>query len=146
MPLSVTGEPVTVTLAVMVSVAGTAPTAVGENTTLIVQVAPAFRVAPQVPPPAEREYRGDEKASVIPVPVAVPVLCSVRVCAALVVPVATLPKVNGPPVTLSTAVAGPAANSTAPASTAVVCLPRIAEEVQGRRLGEVRSQRLTGCS
>jgi hypothetical protein len=56
-PLRATGEPVIVTLPVIVSVALTSPVAVGENTTLIVQVAPAAKVAVQVPPaaPAGRE-------------------------------------------------------------------------------------------
>src|ERR1700756_2169568 len=39
-PLRTTGEPLTVTFAVMVRLPVTAPVAVGENTTLIVQVAP----------------------------------------------------------------------------------------------------------
>ena len=49
-PLSTTGEPVTVTLAVMGNVAFTKPSAFGENTTLMVQVPPAAKVVPQVPP------------------------------------------------------------------------------------------------
>ena len=76
-PLSVTGEPATVALDVIVNVAGTAPAAVGENTTLIVQAPVAVvNVAPQVPPaaPAARAYRGDENASVIPVMLTVPLL------------------------------------------------------------------------
>src|SRR5580692_9743193 len=43
-PDNPTGEPVTVTLAVMVSVPATAPVAVGLNTTLMVQVEPAASV------------------------------------------------------------------------------------------------------
>jgi hypothetical protein len=50
-PVSVTGEPVIATLEVMVRVELTNPVAVGENTTLMVQLAPAASVAPHVPPP-----------------------------------------------------------------------------------------------
>jgi len=52
-----TGEPVTVTLPVIVSVAFTVVPAVGEKTTLMVQVAPKAKVAVHVPPaaPAGRE-------------------------------------------------------------------------------------------
>ena len=49
-------------------------------------------------------------ATPIPVAPAVPVLCSVRVCAGLVVAgllTPTLPKLNGPPVTLKIAVGPP---------------------------------------
>src|ERR1035441_2026392 len=49
-PLSDTGEPATATLAVIGSVAGTEPAAVGLKTTVMVQVVPAAKVAPQVPP------------------------------------------------------------------------------------------------
>ncbi len=53
-PLSDTGEPATeALLPVMVNVPFTRPDVVGENTTLMVQVAPAARVAPQVPPDRE---------------------------------------------------------------------------------------------
>src|SRR5215472_8030251 len=96
LPLRVTGEPLTGTLAVMVKLPVTEPSAVGENTTFIVQFAPAARVAPQLGAPAGNgptallEKRGDEKASAIPVAVAVPVLCRVRFCDALVVPMRTL--------------------------------------------------------
>jgi len=75
--------------------------------------------AVQPPPaaPAGREKTALEKASAIPVPEAVPVLCSVSVSAALVVPSVTVPNANGPPVTLRTAVAAPVPlNSTAPGS------------------------------
>src|SRR6266404_4964610 len=51
-PLSDTGEPLTLTLAVMVTVPVFAPVLVGVNVTLIVQVPPAANVAPQVPPAA----------------------------------------------------------------------------------------------
>ena len=56
-PVSVTGEPVTGTLALMVNVPLTRPVAVGVNTTLMLQAEPAVKVAPQVPPaaPAGRE-------------------------------------------------------------------------------------------
>ena len=98
-PFSVTGEPVTATLAAMVAVPGFAPGgATGEKTTGIVQVAPALRVAPQVPP--DREY-GPVNVTAMPVNVAVPVLFRVSVCEALVVPSTTLPKFSGPPVTLA---------------------------------------------
>src|SRR5258708_25671566 len=49
-PLSPTGEPATATLAVMVTVPVFAPVVVGENAMVIVQVAPAFKAAKQVPP------------------------------------------------------------------------------------------------
>src|SRR5271169_2111423 len=116
-PLSATGEPVTATLAKMVSVPDAAPVAVGVNTTLMVQVAPVARVVVQVPP--DREKTVDEKARVIPVPAAVPVLCSVRVRAALAKPTAWLPKASGPPVTLSVATGATEPNSTAPGSNFV---------------------------
>ena len=99
----------------MVSVPVAAPSAVGVNTTLMVQVAPAAKVVVQVPPP-DREKSVDEKVSVMPVPAAVPVLCSVRVRAAVAKPMPALPKASGPPVTLSTATGGVEPNSTAPGS------------------------------
>lgn len=49
-PDNATGEPLTATLAVMVTVPVFAPVDVGENVMVIVQVAPAFKVAMQVPP------------------------------------------------------------------------------------------------
>ena len=49
-PLSVTGEPLTDTLAVMVAVPVFAPRLDGEKVTLMVQAAPAAKVVPQVPP------------------------------------------------------------------------------------------------
>jgi hypothetical protein len=113
-PLSVTGEPVTVALEVIVSVALINPTAVGENTTVIVQdPAIGVNVVPQVPP--ARENRGDENASAIPVTSTVPVLLRVRVRAALVPPCGTLPKFSGPPVTLAARITL-LPNSTAPIS------------------------------
>jgi hypothetical protein len=86
-PVKLTGEPVTSTLPVMVTVPVAGPAAVGENTTLMVQVAPATKVAPQKPPndPVGRE-NGAVTTTVIPVRFAVPVLWSVRVWAVLVVP------------------------------------------------------------
>ena len=50
-PVSATGEPVTETLAVMVAVPLAGPTAVGAKATLIVQFAPAAKVAPQLGAP-----------------------------------------------------------------------------------------------
>ena len=49
-PVNATGEPVTGTLPVMVTVPVLAPALVGENLTMIVQVEAAAKVAPQVPP------------------------------------------------------------------------------------------------
>ena len=54
-PVSDTGDPVTITLAVMVAVPFADPSTVGENTTLMVQVDAAAKVAPQVPPVVEKE-------------------------------------------------------------------------------------------
>ena len=118
-PVRPTGEPVTPTLAVMVAVPVEAPTAVGEKTTLMVQVAPPpASVAAQVPPAAPAGLEnGAVTTTVIPVKVAVPVLCRVRVCAVLVVPTTSYRMRAGPPVTLAIAVVPPATNSTAPAST-----------------------------
>ena len=84
-PVSVTGEPVTATLPVIVTVPFAAPVAVGENTTLIVQLPPAPSVAVQLPP---ERVNGAVTATVTPVRAAVPVLCSVSVRVELVVPVA----------------------------------------------------------
>src|SRR6202035_125440 len=95
-PVNVTGDPVTATLAVMVNVPFAGPTAVGGNVTVIVQVEGGANVAPQLPP--AREYSVGANTSVMPVRLAVPVLCSVRVREALVVPDPTLPKASGPPV------------------------------------------------
>lgn len=104
-PLRATGEPFTVTFAVIVAVPVAGPAAVGVNTMPIVQVAPAPRVPMQVPPapPAGRE-NGAVTATVIPVAVAVPSFSSVSVCAALVVPTRTLPKFSASGVTTSDAV------------------------------------------
>jgi len=56
-PESPTGEPVTGTLALMVTVAFIAPVVLGWNTTLMVQLAPGNRGLVQLPPaaPAGRE-------------------------------------------------------------------------------------------
>jgi len=56
-PLRAIGEPLMATLPPRVSVAFTNPLAVGKNTTLMVQVAPAARFGPHVPPagPGGRE-------------------------------------------------------------------------------------------
>lgn len=76
-PVNETGEPVTVTLAAMLSVPVNDPAAVGANTTLIVQVDAAFNVPPHVPPavPVGRE-NGAVAVIAIPVRLAVPTLCS----------------------------------------------------------------------
>jgi hypothetical protein len=116
-PLSATGEPATATLARMVSVSLYDCAAVGANVTLMVQVPPAAKVVPQLPPPAVgRANTDDEKLRRMPVAPAVPVLCRVRVLVALVVPTATLPKFSGPPVTLSIATGAWEPISTAPGS------------------------------
>ncbi len=114
-PVKDTGAPVTVTLAVMVAVPVAAPVAVGANATVMVQLVPAARVAPQVPPVLENGAA--PTPIVIPVAPRVPVLLNVRF-SVLVCPVATLPNASGLGETLSTA-AGVATNSTAPASTAL---------------------------
>jgi hypothetical protein len=131
LPVRVTGEPETATLAVMVRLPLVVPVVAGAvNTTLIVQVAAAASVAPQVPPPPPP---GREKLVVnvraMPVAPAVPVLCNVSVCAALVVPDPVL-KVNGPPVTLSTAapVDAVAVPLSATGDPVTVTLPVIASE------------------
>jgi hypothetical protein len=70
-----TGEPVTPTLALMVTEPVAAPTAVGENTTVMVQV-PGASVPVQVPPALAN---GAVTATVIPVKLAA-VIVEVRVC------------------------------------------------------------------
>jgi hypothetical protein len=127
-PLSETGDPVTLTLAVIVSVPAKEPAAVGVNTTLIVQVDAAFNVVPHVPPvvPASLE-NGAVAVIVIPVRLAVPTLCSTSCCGALMLPVPIVPNDNGPPVTFAIAVAAAGTNSTAPASTkpsVLRCVPK----------------------
>jgi hypothetical protein len=117
-PLSETGDPVTVTLAAMVSVPENEPVVVGANTTLIVHVDAAFNVPLHVPPavPAGRE-KGAVAVIAMPVRVAVPTLRRTSCFAVLVVPVPMVPNDSGPPVTFAIAVAAPGTNSTAPAST-----------------------------
>ena len=127
-PLSETGDPVTLTLAVIVSVPVKGPAAVGVKTTLIVQVDAAFKVPPHVPPaaPAGLE-KGAVAVIVMPVRLAVPTLCSTTCCEALVLPAPMVPNDSGPPVTFAIAVAAPATNSTAPASTkpfVLRCVPK----------------------
>ena len=116
-PVRVTGEPVTATLAVIVAEPVAGVVDVGVNVTVMVQVpATGVRVAVQVPPALAN---GAVTTTVMPVKLAVPVLCRVRVCGALVVPTATPVNVKGPPVTLAMATeVPPPTNSTAPESTA----------------------------
>jgi hypothetical protein len=123
-PVSVTAEPVTGTLAVMVTVPPAGPTAVGANATLIVQFAPADKVVPQFGAPAgngvavKTRVNGALTVMLIVVAPAVPELLSVRFWVALVVPVPTLPNARDVGATLSIAVVVPApVNSIAPAST-----------------------------
>jgi hypothetical protein len=118
-PLNATGEPVTVTFAVMVAVPVAAPAAVGENTTLIVQVDAAARSPVQVPPAEPVGLKnGPVKTTGMPVAVVPPVLLSVRVWAALVVPTVWAPNASDVGFTASTAgvVAVWVTNSTAPMS------------------------------
>src|SRR5215469_7918618 len=105
-PLNKTGEPAMGTTPVIVSVPFTRTCAIGLNRTLIVHVAPAARVPPQVPAaaPVGLKNRGEENARLMPVRLAFPVLCSVRVMDALVLNSGTFPNANGPPVTLPIAV------------------------------------------
>src|SRR6516165_6545499 len=126
-PESATGEPLTGTLAVMVTVPAFAPVEVGENVTVIVQDAPAASTAPQVPPARANTAGGGAgevvaTATAMLLASAVPVLCRVSVSAWLVEPVVTLPKASGPPVTFRIAVPPAPTNSTAPASTAPLVL------------------------
>lgn len=109
-PLRATGEPFTVigaavVPAVIVAVPLKVPAVVGANTMLIVQVAPAPRVVPQLlfGPPVGRE-NGAVTATAIPVAVAVPSFSRVSVCAVLVVPTMTVPKFSASGVTTSDAV------------------------------------------
>ena len=78
-PVNATGEPVTGTLAVIAAVPVDAPVAVGENTTLIVQVAPAAKVVPQVPGVVVDREKGAETATATVVAVTVPEFDSVKV-------------------------------------------------------------------
>ena len=122
-PVSVTGEPVTGTLAVMVTLPLDGPAAVGAEATLIVQLAPAGKVVPQLDAPGGNvplvtRVNGPATLTPIPVAPAVPVLLSVRFWVALVVPVPTLPNARDVGATASIAVVVPApVNSIAPAST-----------------------------
>src|SRR4029077_7160841 len=75
-PLRATGEPLTPTLAVIVTLPATGPGAVGENTMLIVQLPAAVNVVPHEPP--ERPNGADTETE-IPVAVAPPLLYSVSV-------------------------------------------------------------------
>jgi hypothetical protein len=120
-PVRVTGEPATVTLPVIVAVPVEVASAVGENTTLIMQMLAGAKVVPQFPPAANggRE-KGAVITTVIPVSVPAPVLCRMRVRATLVEPVPTFPNASGPPVTLAVALGG-AGNSTAPMSNPGPC-------------------------
>jgi hypothetical protein len=127
-PLKETADPVTLTLALIVSVPAKGPAAVGVNTTLIVQVDAAFNVVPHVPPavPAGLE-NGAVAVIVMPLRLAVPTLCTMSCCGALVLPVAIVPNDNGPPVTFAIAVAAAGTNSTAPAFTKPLvfrCVPK----------------------
>jgi hypothetical protein len=118
-PVSCTAEPVTVALLpVMVTVPVAAPAAVGEKRTLMVQVAATVRVPPQDPP---ARTKGAVTTTLMPVKVAVPVLLRVRVCEALLVPVATFPKARDVGVTLTIGAAAGPVYSTAPMSTLRPC-------------------------
>jgi hypothetical protein len=83
-----------------------APDVVGRNTTLIVQLAPNARVAPQVPPgaPFGRENWLALEPPIVKVPPVnpmLPVLVTVNVRAALVVPIAWFPNANEVGVTVA---------------------------------------------
>jgi hypothetical protein len=127
-PESDTGEPVTGTLAAIVTVPAAAPRAVavtGAKTTLIVQLAPAANEKPavvlQVPPadPVGRE-NGAVTVMLTPVSAAPPVLLNVSVCDGLVVPRAQVPNASDVGVTLPAGVGG-ITTSTAPMSTPGPC-------------------------
>jgi hypothetical protein len=84
----------------IVSVRGNDPVVVGANNTFTVQEAPAAKFAPQLPPavPAGREYgcgAAPPKAYVKLDSGELPVLVTVSVIGALVVPVAQLPNASG---------------------------------------------------
>ena len=86
-PVRETGEPVTATLPVIVTVPVEATAVVGEKTTLMVQVEPTAKVAAQLPPARPVGLaNGAVTTTEMPVAPAPPVLESVRVCAALVLP------------------------------------------------------------
>src|ERR1700719_1682183 len=105
-PESVTGELTTVALPVIATDPVAAPTAVGENCTLIVQVAPDASVVPQFAPPPPAREKGPVNVGlpVLNVSAVAVVLFSVRVWIALVVPVACAPKVSDVGVTVTAAV------------------------------------------
>ena len=106
-PVRATGEPVTATLPVIVTVPVEATAEVGENTTLMVQVELAGKAGLQVPPAAPVGLEnGAVTTTVMPVAVAPPALDRVRVCAVLVLPVTMLPKARLVGETLRTAKVG----------------------------------------
>ena len=103
-PVSVTGEPMTGTLAEILTLPLNDAAVVGLNTILIVQLEPAASVATQVPPaPPAGRWNGAETVTVIPVAVAPPLFLRVSVRAALVVPTSWRPKARDVGVTLRTA-------------------------------------------
>lgn len=114
-PVRLTGDPETGTLAVIVTEPLYGVAAVGLNTMLIVQLAPAFRLPPQVPGEAVERENGAVTATVIPVACDPPALLSVRVLNALVVFTASLPNAREVGVTARTAACRPW-NSVAPTS------------------------------
>ena len=99
-PPSVTGEPLTGMLDVIVTDPVAAPYTVGANATLMVQVAPAFSVVAQL----LTIVNGPVTATAMAVSVAVPILLSVRVCAAEVEPTRVAPKVSEAGETTPTAI------------------------------------------
>ena len=113
-PLRPTGEPVTGTLAAMVTVPAAGP-AVGENVTVIVQFCSkaVVRQGASAGASSACERRRDSDRNAGQKCVARVVQCQKSLV--LVEPTATLPKLSGPPVTLATAAAG-TTNSTAPTS------------------------------
>ena len=118
-PFSATGDPTTSVLEVTTTWPADGLVFPGVNTMLMVHVASGAAsvpsAVPQVPP--DRENPVPVTATVIPVRGVIPVLCSVSVCAALVLPTAVPVNVRGPPVMLASGVLGATWYSTAPAST-----------------------------
>jgi hypothetical protein len=112
-PLNETGDPFTAAVAVMARLPPYACTAVGLNTTLMVQVEFAANVnvvvVLQVPPapPAGRENPAGKAPMVMPVAVVTPSFLSVRVWAAVVVLTTTLPYVSADGVTIRSTAAEP---------------------------------------
>ncbi len=90
-PLKVTGEPFTGTLAVRVTLPAATPGAAGENTMFMVQLPATARVVPHEPPD---RVNGAPTTAEIFVAVAPPLLYSVKVWAALVLWTNTLPNDN----------------------------------------------------